>query len=232
MNGFDALWGGFTAFFSIWQLCILQFSPFFLAFIVGGYFVTPGQNRPPPVLRWTLPAFLTWALVFTLLYSLLIASALPVSRPLINHLGALRILGGVFILLASLYLFLASRLVSLREVHSPGLLVWLALAMGLAFALMYSPCITPMLSDIMGLASQRSTAMRGWFLAFFYGLGTCLAMGLVSVALIAALARRAAVWPKAQRIADACALVLLILAVMNLTGLMTLYKAFLLGLAL
>ncbi|CAG1004145.1 hypothetical protein BURK2_03268 [Burkholderiales bacterium] len=232
MNGFDALWGGFTAFFSIWQLCILQFSPFFLAFIVGAYFVTPGQNRPPPVLRWTLPAFLTWALVFTLLYSLLIASALPVSRPLINHLGTLRILGGVFILLASLYLFFASRLVFLREVHSPGLLVWLALAMGLAFALMYSPCITPMLSDIMGLASQRSTAMRGWFLAFFYGLGTCLAMGLVSLALIAALVRHDAVWPKAQRIADACALVLLILAIMNLTGLMTLYKAFLLGLAL
>ncbi len=109
MNGFDALWGGFAAFFSIWQLCILQFSPFFLAFIVGAYFVTAGQNRPPPVLRWTLPAFLTWALVFTLLYSLLIASALPVSRPLINHLGSLRIVGGVFILLASLYLFFASR---------------------------------------------------------------------------------------------------------------------------
>lgn len=232
VSGLDALWGGFTAFFSIWQLCILQFSPFFLAFIVGAYFIAPGQSKAPPVLRWTLPASLTWALVFTLLYSLLIASALNLSRPLINNLGTLRLVGGSLILLVSLYFFFVSRIASLREIHSPGLLVVQALVIGLAFALMYSPCITPMLSDIMGLASQRATALKGWYLAFFYGLGTSIATCLVSLALIALLARSQGVWRHARQIADVCAAVLLVLALMNLTGLMTLYKAFLLGLAL
>lgn len=230
MSGGEALWGGFSAFFSIWQLCILQFSPFFLAFIVGAYFATPGQTKPPPILRWTLPASAVWTLTFTLLYSLLIASALNLSRPIIQHLGSLRIVGGVLILLVGLYLLLVTRLANLRVTHRPAFLVVLALFLGLAFALMYSPCITPMLSDIMGLASQRATALEGWYLAFFYGLGTCLAMCLFAWAVIALLVRRPGIWERARMISDLGAVVLLILALMNLTGVMTLYKAFLLGL--
>ncbi|MBI3148172.1 MAG: hypothetical protein HYZ17_06625 [Betaproteobacteria bacterium] len=228
----EAVWGGFSAFFSIWQLCILQFSPFFLAFIVGTFFCTPGQRHAPPVIRATLPASLAWTLSFTLLYSLLIASALPLSRPLISNLGSLRIIAGVLILLVSLYIFLMGRRASLAKWHRPSTLIVLAMVIGISFALMYSPCITPMLSDIMGLATQRGTAREGWYLAFLYGLGTSIAMCAFAWALIAVLSRSAAVWRKARWISDACVLVLVVLGLMNISGLMTFYKAFLLGLAL
>jgi cytochrome c-type biogenesis protein len=232
MGAGAALWGGFSAFFSIWQLCILQFSPFFLAFIVGVHLATPGQDTEPRALRSTLSACVAWVLSFTLLYSLLIASALNLSRPLINNLGSLRVLAGLLILVVSLYLLLVTRLPSLGKWHRPASVGGLAVGIGIAFALMYSPCITPMLSDIMGLASQRATALDGWYLAFFYGLGTSVAMCAFSLALIALLRQRGVVWRSARRITDACAVVLLALALMNISGLMTHYKAFLLGLAL
>lgn len=228
----DALWGGFLAFYSIWQLCILQFSPFFLAFIVGLFFATPGQPAASRVFRVVIPPSLAWTLSFTLFYSLLIASALNLSRPLINNLGSLRVLAGILILLVGLFLLLGSRLPAIGRMLRPATAIGLALVIGFSFALMYSPCITPMLSDIMALASQRSTVVEGWYLAFFYGLGTCIAMGVFSTALIAVLARWGAACRNARRISDACAAVLFALALMNISGWMTYYKAFLLGLAL
>jgi len=228
----DALWGGFSAFFSIWQLCILQFSPFFLAFIVGLFFATPGKPAASGMFRAVIPPSLAWTLSFTLFYSLLIASALNLSRPLINNLGVLRVLAGILILLVGLFLLLASRLPAIGRLLRPATAVGLALVIGYSFALMYSPCITPMLSDIMALASQRPTVGEGWVLAFFYGLGTCLAMCVFSTAAIALLARWDAARRNARLLSDVCAAVLFVLALMNISGWMIYYKAFLLGLAL
>lgn len=228
----DALWGGFSAFYSIWQLCILQFSPFFLAFIVGLFFVAPGQPDASRVFRLVIPPSLAWTFCFTFFYSLLIASALSLTRPLINNLAGLRILAGILILLVGLFLLLGSRLAAIGRLRRPATSIGLALVIGFSFALMYSPCITPMLSDIMALASQRSTVGEGWYLAFFYGLGTSIAMCVFASALIAVLVRWNAARRNARRIADTCALVLFVLALMNISGWMTYYKAFLLGLAL
>ena len=177
----DALWGGFAAFYSIWQLCILQFSPFFLAFIVGLFFAAPEQPTASRLFRVVLPPSLVWTLCFTLFYSLLIASALNLSRPLITNLGVLRVLAGFLILLVGLFLGFCRRLPAIGRMYGPTIAIVLALIIGFSFAMMYSPCITPMLSDIMALASQRSTVGEGWVLAFFYGLGTCIAMGVFSV---------------------------------------------------
>ncbi len=38
MGLFAAFGNGFASFFSIWQVCILQISPFFLAYATGLYF--------------------------------------------------------------------------------------------------------------------------------------------------------------------------------------------------
>lgn len=231
MGGGAALWGGFSSFFSIWQLCILQISPFFIAFIVGIYLATLGQNADAGIMRWVVPPCIAYGAGFTLFYSLLIASGLSFSRPLTGNIGSLRIVAGAVILLASLYIFLVNRLPSLGRMHRPPLLSILALLLGISFALMYSPCITPMLSDIMGLASQRATAVEGWVLAFFYGLGTTLALCMVAVALILFLGKIKSAL-RAIPVKNACGLILLALAFMNLTGLMRHYKAFVLGFVL
>lgn len=232
MGGLAAVWGGFSSFFSIWQICLLQISPFFVAFIVGIYLASQGQKADPEIRKWIIPPCITYTIGFIIFYSLLIASGLNISRPLISNIGSLRVLSGFIILLASLYIFLVNRASFLGRMHSPFLLSALSLLIGISFALIYSPCITPMLSDIMGIASQRNTAVEGWYLAFCYALGTCIALSGTTIALILFARRQETALRNANSIKNICAIMLLILAVMNLTGLMRHYKAFVLGLVL
>lgn len=232
MGSGDALLGGFTSFFSIWQLCYLQFSPFFVAYIAGIYLPAGAGKAAPGVLRWAVPSCIACGAGFSVIYALLIASGLSLSRPLINNIGTLRTVAAVLILLGSLQILLVNRVAALRKLHRPAVLSGLSLLIGISFAIVYSPCITPMLSDIMGIASQRSTAPHGWTLALFYGLGSSIAVSMVSVVLILLLNARATVWRHARLMTDACGVILLALAFLNLTGLMTHYKAFALGFAL
>ena len=232
MGGGAAIWGGFSAFFSIWQLCILQISPFFIAFIVGSYFATRGKIADPGILRWIIPPCVAYSLGFIIFYSMLIASGLEISRPLIHNIVTLRIVAGIIILFVGLYIFLVNRIPSLGKMHSPLVLSAQSLLIGITFAIMYSPCITPMLSDIMGLASQRNTAVEGWYLALCYGLGTSIALSMTSIAIILFARKQQAVLRHASSIINICVLILLTLAVMNMSGLMRHYKAFVLGLVL
>lgn len=232
MSGAAAVWGGFSSFFSIWQLCIMQITPFFIAFIVGVYLVTLGKDGDPKILRWVIFPCIAYSVGFTVFYSLLIASGLNISRPLIHNIGDLRVVSGIFFLLAGLYIILVNRLPSLGKMHRPLLINVLSLLVGATFAFVYSPCITPMLSDIMGLASQRDTAVEGWYLAFWYGLGISIALCMTSIALILLAGKRGVALRNASLIKNICGIILLVLAVMNLTGLMTHYKAFVLGFVL
>lgn len=232
MNGGAALWGGFSSFFSIWQVCILQISPFFVAFIVGLYLATLGKNPRAEIRRWTILPCLAYGIGFTVVYSLLIASGLSISRPLIHNLGFLRVIAGIVILLAGLYIILVNRLPLLDKFHRPLPLSALSLLIGITFALIYSPCITPMLSDIMGIASQRGTAAEGWYLAFWYGIGISLALCITSIALIMLARRQEIVLRKVKLLINVCGAVMLVLGAMNITGLMRHYKAFVLGFVL
>src|SRR3989338_7970724 len=184
MGGVDALWGGFSSFFSIWQICILQISPFFVAFIVGIYLATVGKNAAPEIRGWMILPCIAYGIGFTVFYSLLIASGLNFSRPLIHNIGTLRVVSGIIILLVGLYILLVNRISLLGKINLTLLLSILFLLIGITFALIYSPCITPMLSDIMGIASQRSTAVEGWYLAFCYALGTSIALCMTSIAIV------------------------------------------------
>lgn len=232
MGGVAALWGGFATFFSIWQICLLQISPFFVAFYVGVYLATQGKNAAPGIHRLMIVPCIAYGIGFTVLYSLLIASGLDISRPLIHNIGTLRIVSGVIILLVGLYVLLVNRISLLSKMRAPLLLSTLFLLIGITFALIYSPCITPMLSDIMGIASQRSTAVEGWYLAFFYALGTSIALCMTTIAIVLFARRYEVILRNARLIINICGGILLILAAMNLTGLMRHYKAFVLGLVL
>lgn len=232
MNGAVALWGGFSSFFSIWQICILQISPFFIAFIVGIYLATPDRKAERGIYRWIILPCIAYGISFTVFYSLLTASGLNISRPLIGNIGNLRIVAGIFFLLVGLYIILVNRIPSLGRMHRPLPLSAVSLIMGASLSIVYSPCITPMLSDIMGLASQRNTAVEGWYLAFWYGLGISIALCMTSVALILFAGKRAFTLRYAKLIMNICGAILLALAFMNMTGLMRHYKAFVLGFVL
>ena len=232
MGGADALWGGFSSFFSIWQICILQISPFFIAFAVGIYLAMRGKSAEQKILPQVLLLCIAYGIGFTIFYALLIASGLSVSRPLIHNIGFLRVISGIVISLVGLHIILFDRISFLGKMRGPLLLGAVSLLIGVAFAFIYSPCITPMLSDIMGLASQRSTAAEGGYLAFWYGLGISIALCMTAIALIILAGKREIVLRNAGLIKNICGMILLVLGGMNLTGLMTHYKAFVLGFVL
>ena len=229
MSPGSTLWDGFSSFFSIWQICILQISPFFIAFICGIFLITLSQKAHPEIHQWLILPCVTYGIGFIIFYSLLIASGLSISRPLIYNIGTLRVISGVVILCAALYILLVNRISFLNKLHSPLLLSVLSLFIGIAFAIMYSPCISPTLSNIMGLASQRGTAVEGWYLALFYGLGICVALAMTTITLILMLRNRKIVLQNIIRIKIICGLIVLIPALLNIAGLMRHYKAFVLG---
>ena len=235
MSIFEALWGGFSSFFSIWQVCILQISPFFLAFITGLYLrLQDRQSNPldaaPNFQGWVIAPYIAFAIGFTLFYSLLIASGLGIGRTLTYNIGNLRLISGGIILCVSLYLIFADRIAFLRQANQTIILSVLSLLLGITFAIIYSPCITPTMSDIMGLATRPQTATEGFKLALFYGSGLSLALGVAVTILILLLKRTEAVKSNARISKDICGVILIIPAILNLTGLMVQYKAFFLGL--
>lgn len=224
-----ALWGGFSSFFSIWQVCLLQISPFYMAFIAGLFLATRGQKDNPGIIRWVLLPFLAYAAGFTVFYSLLVASGLGISKLLLYNVSDLRLVSGIVILLAGLYILLVDRIRFLGRNHTPLLLSVLSLFIGISFALIYSPCITPTMSEIMGIASQPQTAVEGWQLAVMYGIGVCAAFGVTGVALVLLLRRSGFIMQNDCLIKNVCGIIVLIPALLALTGLMRHFKAFVLG---
>ncbi len=229
MEGGIALWEGFASFFSIWQICILQISPFFIAFLLGLYLATLEQKPDASIRRWILLPYAAYVVGFCIFYSLLIASGLDISRSILYQIGNLRVASGIIILFVALYLIFLNRVDFLRKRHSPIISSILSLCIGITFAIIYSPCISPTLSDIMSLSTQRGTAIEGWFLAFCYGLGISIALGMTGIALILLLRRRRLVRQNSRLIIGICSIILLVPALLNITGLMSHYKAFFLG---
>jgi cytochrome c-type biogenesis protein len=229
MGGGEALWAGFSSFFSIWQVCILQISPFFMAYIVSLYLIHK-QKGDAHIGKWVVIPFIAYMLGFTLFYSLLISSGLGIGRTLAYNTSNLRFVSGIVILVISLYILLVDRISLLEKTRHYILLSTLSLLIGITFAIIYSPCITPTLSEIMGMAVRPQTASAGFVLALFYGLGLSLAFGVTGIGLILLLKKTRLVLENIRLAKDVCGIIVLVPGMLNITGYMTHYKAFFLGL--
>ena len=231
MDFLAAFGNGFSSFFSIWQVCILQISPFFVAYVIGLYFAGLGEQSSPSLGGRVLLPAAAFAPGFAVFYALLSLNSLPVGRILSYNLGILSFSAGLYILLVSLALLLCGRVAFAGNVlKRPLILAVMSLLLGVSFALVYSPCISPALSEILSMTSRSETAVRGGFLALFYSLGICLGLTVTGGVLVLALRRTAFAVRNARSLKDVCGLVLAVLGGMNVTGLMIYYKAFFLGL--
>jgi cytochrome c-type biogenesis protein len=229
MGSIGALWGGFSSFFSVWQFCLLQISPFFLAYIVGLYLISLDREPNPSIRQWLLLPCIAYGISFSVFYSLLIASGLDISKLLVYNISHLRLVAGIIILFAAMYILTVDRITFLGRYHSPLLLSGLSLLIGISFAFIYTPCITPTMSDIMGMASQPQTATKGWQLALWYGLGISIAFGVTGIGLVFLLSRTGLVTHHVRLKKNICGLIVLIPAILAITGLMRHYKALILG---
>ena len=227
----EAAGHGFFSFYSIWQVCILQISPFFLAYVAGLYFAGQSSHVSPGLGKRVLVPALSFAPGFTVFYALLSLSSLPVGRILSYNLGTLSFVSGLYILLIGLVLIISGRIAFVGDLlKRSAVLVIMSLLLGVSFALIYSPCITPALSDILNMTSRSQTAVRGGFLALFYSFGIFLGLTLAGFVLVLVMRKIDTLVRHSGSLKDVCGIVLAILGVLNVTGLMIYYKAFFLGL--
>ena len=175
--------------------CVLPLVPSYLSMMAGvGVRTGPdgagadGAERAR--LLWSTLLFVAG---FSFVFAVLEATASALSHPLQAHKLVLSDVAGA--LIVAMGVVIAFQLPWLQREHRfavrPSRLgPWAAPVMGMTFAFGWTPCITPVLAAVLGLASSGGTLARGeeMLVAYSFGLGvpfvlTGLAFGRLSGAL-------------------------------------------------
>jgi cytochrome c-type biogenesis protein len=181
--------------------CVLPLVPSYLSMMsgVGGVGARAGagavgaegaERAERARLLWSTLLFVAG---FSLVFAVLEATASALSHPLQAHKLVLSDVAGA--LIVAMGVLIAFQLPWLQREHRfavrPSRLgPWAAPVMGMTFAFGWTPCITPVLAAVLGLASSGGTLARGeeMLVAYSFGLGvpfvlTGLAFGRLSGAL-------------------------------------------------
>lgn len=220
-----SFWGGFSSFFTIWQLCLMQITPFFLAFAVGIYRLE-GKSE----LTTLFLACAGYILGFSIVFALMGTSGWRAASYILYNIEDFRTAAGICITAIALLMLLHNLYWRSRRIKLFSLPVGLLL--GASFALAYSPCIPPVMSDIMNFAGRPGNAHKGFHLLVVYGFGLTLAFSL-SGSLLAVLAGYFVKGRSGKNIVVYISSgALFIMAFLIITDLMIRYKSFLVGLVL
>lgn len=169
--------------------CVLPLLPSYLAFITGLSFAELTQKGPAPRIRQiVLVHSLLFILGFSLLFTLMGASATLLGRFLAAYRDIIRMGGGVLIIIFGLFI---SGIIPLnflqreRKLHLQNKpLGYLGtFLVGLTFAAGWTPCVGPILSSILLYASTAENIRAGLLLLLTYSLGMGLPFLFCSLAL-------------------------------------------------
>lgn len=175
--------------------CVLPLVPSYLSMMsgVGGAGARSGPGPDGAERARLLWSTLLFVAGFSLVFAVLEATASTLSHPLQAHKVVLSDVAGA--LIVAMGVLIAFQLPWLQREHRfavrPSRLgPWAAPVMGMTFAFGWTPCITPVLAAVLGLASSGGTLARGeeMLVAYSFGLGvpfvlTGLAFGRLSGAL-------------------------------------------------
>lgn len=214
----QALWGGFATFWSIWQACIMQITPFFVAFMASLFLITT-ERRGKYEGFLLPPVFFTFgfAISFSLMHSPLFMSVNPVPTWL------LKIASGIYILATGVLLF--SRAVHLVK----DWLYWAGgFLLGITFGIIYMPCISPSLSKIFTIAMQPDSMTTGLLLAFLYAVGLGISLIIAGLVVIGILHTTGVYRRHNASLRKFFSVFLIILGLLNITGYMVYYKSLIL----
>lgn len=220
--------GGISVFFSVWQLCIMQFSPFYVAYLLTVYFLIDGSGgRARSALSPLVLTAVGLAAGFSLVFVVLSAPGFASSHALLSGLRGLKSVSGFFILGAGALMIVLAVLGRFdTRAYVPAALSPLV---GASFAVAYSPCIPPALSEILNFSGMPGNSLRGLVLLFVYAAGVCSAATLVAAVMIVyfrlrqgrRMTRRSMLPPVLS------SLVFMIIGLLLVFGLMLRYKRFL-----
>jgi cytochrome c-type biogenesis protein len=169
-----ALLAGFLSFASP---CVLPIVPGYLTFITGMSFEElTGQRQRSHLVISALIKSLPFVLGFSLVFIALGASASAAGALLRAHLGLMKSVAGVGIVILGLHLAGVLPIPALLreqrlsgEPAAPG--VGRAFIAGILFAFGWTPCVGPILAGILALAATAETLNRGVLLLAAYSLG-------------------------------------------------------------
>jgi len=184
--------GLFAAFaaglFSFLSPCVLPLFPSYLSFITGMSVDRLAAEVTAGMRARVLLHSIAFIAGFTAVFVSLGASFSAAGQFLLDYRDWIRIAGGVLIVVFGLYIAgvlridLLTRTKRLELRNRPAGLVG-SFAVGLTFAIGWTPCVGPMLGSILTLASNDKTIRQGIGLLLAYSAGLGLPFFLSSVAL-------------------------------------------------
>ena len=163
--------------------CVLPLVPGYLAAVTGGTALDRERR-----LRATLVPSLFFLLGFLAVFLILGAAASALGAALAAHRNAFNVAAGAFVAGMGIVMLSDVTLPALGVGRAGALLQRLAasrggpIALGVAFAFCWTPCIGPVLASILVLASATVTLQQGVLLLFVYGLGLAVPFLLTSIA--------------------------------------------------
>ncbi len=154
--------------------CVLPLIPSYLAFLLGDYTDQKKKDKNYSI----LPA-LIFILGFTLIFILLGLSATFIGKFLLKNQVILRKISGVIIIIFGLHI---SGIIKLKWLYYEKKLsitrksnkYLQSFILGLGIALAWTPCIGPILSSILIVASNSQNLLAGGFLLLIYSAGFAL----------------------------------------------------------
>ncbi|MDR1195845.1 MAG: cytochrome c biogenesis protein CcdA [Endomicrobium sp.] len=165
--------------------CVLPLIPAFISFITGASIEDLRDYKTS--LRHSLFKSLVFVSGFSLIFIIMGLSASWLGGLLSEHRDWLRYAGGAVVIVFGLHMSGLFRIRFLyRQASASGKIkssaTWIGtFFVGAAFALGWTPCVGPILSSILILASTQGSAVNGFWLLTVYSLGLGVPFVLTSV---------------------------------------------------
>lgn len=169
--------------------CVFPLIPSYVTYITGLSFADLQAEHPSNrVRKQTVTHSLLFIAGFTVVFVLLGASATFIGTFLQEHMGLLRKVGGVLIIIFGIHvsgifdigLLLGEKRLTIHR--KPAGYVG-SFVVGVAFAAGWTPCIGPILASILMVAATEETVFRGIALLLAYSMGLAIPFFLASLAL-------------------------------------------------
>lgn len=171
---------------SFFSPCIFPLIPGYFTFITGLSLDRMTGDRDSGVRRKVLFSALSFVSGFSAVFIMLGASASLAGGFVMEYRSAIRIAGGIIVIVFGLHLMNLIRIKSLEfekriQVADRPLGYLGIFLVGMAFGAGWSPCIGPLLGSILIFAGSRETVSEGMLLLAVYSAGLAVPFVLISI---------------------------------------------------